>query len=78
LPADAVPDWRGADLDNAIQRALGLGVGLRDIGAAAANAAIRIAVDEEGGNLQRAARRLGVTDRALQLRRAGHGVSPPG
>jgi hypothetical protein len=30
----------------------------------------RIVIDEEQGNLQRAAARLGVTDRALQLRRA--------
>jgi hypothetical protein len=27
-------------------------------------------VDDEAGNLQRAAQRLGVTDRALQLRKA--------
>ena len=64
------PDWRGDDLDGAIRRALNLGVGLRDISAGAADAAIRIALGTECGNLQRAARRLGVTDRALQLRRA--------
>jgi transcriptional regulator with GAF, ATPase, and Fis domain len=75
----ALPDWRGADFDHAIQRALGLGVGLRDISAEAANTAIRIAIGEAGGNLQRAARRLGVTDRALQLRRASAGsITPPG
>jgi hypothetical protein len=45
-------------------------VGLKDIGRIATDAAIRIAVVEEEGNLQRAARRLGVTDRALQLRKA--------
>jgi transcriptional regulator with GAF, ATPase, and Fis domain len=65
------PDWRGTDFDDVIRRALCLGVGLRDISAYAAEAAIRIAVGQEDGNLQRAARRLGVTDRALQLRRAG-------
>ena len=32
--------------------------------------AIRIALDSENGNLHRAATRLGVTDRALQMRRA--------
>ncbi len=69
--AAAPPDWRHAGFDDAIQQALRLGVGLRDISAQAANTAIRIAVGEEGGNLQRAARRLGVTDRALQMRRAG-------
>lgn len=65
------PDWRGPGFDDVIRRALCLGVGLKDISTHAAEAAIRIAVGEEGGNLQRAARRLGVTDRALQLRRAG-------
>ena len=30
----------------------------------------RIAMQEENGNLRNAARRLGVTDRALQMRRA--------
>jgi transcriptional regulator with GAF, ATPase, and Fis domain len=69
------PDWRGPGFDDVIRRALCLGVGLKDISTYAAEAAIRIAVGEEGGNLQRAARRLGVTDRALQLRRAsGLGV----
>ena len=37
---------------------------------AAEDIAIRIATDQESGNLQRAARRLGVTDRTLQLRGA--------
>ena len=45
------------------------GVGLREIGSAATDIAIDIAVDSEG-SLQGAARQLGVTDRALQLRRA--------
>jgi len=54
-----------------VRRALSLGAGLRDISTHAADVAIRIAVGEEEGNLQRAARRLGVTDRALQMRKAG-------
>ena len=37
---------------------------------AAKDLAIRLAVAREDGNLQRAAKRLGVTDRALQIRRA--------
>ena len=57
-------------LDDGVRGALRRGLGLREIGALAAEAAIRIAVDDEGGNLQRAAHRLRVTDRALQLRRA--------
>ncbi len=55
---------------DAIEAAIARGVGLREIGRAASAAAMRIALAQEGGNLQRAARRLGVTDRALQMRRA--------
>ena len=47
-----------------------MGVGLKEISQAAADTAMRIAVDSENGNLQLAARQLGVTDRALQMRRA--------
>ena len=38
----------------------------------AAETAIRVALEQEDGNLHRAACRLGVTDRALQMRRANH------
>jgi transcriptional regulator with GAF, ATPase, and Fis domain len=63
--------WEGsAGFINAIEAAIAGGIGLREIGRAASSAAIRIALEQEGGNLQRAARRLGVTDRALQMRRA--------
>jgi transcriptional regulator with GAF, ATPase, and Fis domain len=55
---------------NAIEAAIAGGIGLREIGRAASSAAIRVALEQENGNLQRAARRLGVTDRALQMRRA--------
>ncbi len=61
---------RTSPFAQAIQRALSLGVGLKEIGRIASDTAIRLALAEEQGNLQRAARRLGVTDRALQLRRA--------
>ena len=63
--------WDDDSFARAVQRAVMLGTGLKDIGRAAEDLAIRIATEAEGGNLQRAARRLGVTDRALQLRRAG-------
>jgi hypothetical protein len=49
---------------------MALGLGLRDIGLAATDCAVRLAMAREDGSVQRAARRLGVTDRALQLRRA--------
>jgi hypothetical protein len=48
------------------------GAGLKEIGRAAEDCAIRCATQAEDGSLQRAARRLGVTDRALQIRRANH------
>ncbi len=63
-------DWRDDLFERAVRRAVALGAGLKDIGRAAEDIAVRIAVHEEDGNLQRAASRLGVTDRALQLRRA--------
>jgi len=62
--------WLDLYFERVIQRAVLFGVGLKEIGKAAEDIAIRIATEEEQGNLQRAARRLGVTDRALQLRRA--------
>jgi transcriptional regulator with GAF, ATPase, and Fis domain len=64
--------WLDYHFERPIKRAVLLGAGLKEIGRAAEDVAIRCVTDEESGNLQRAARRLGVTDRALQLRRA-HG-----
>jgi transcriptional regulator with GAF, ATPase, and Fis domain len=59
------------DLELAIRRELARGVGLREISRAAAAAAIRVALSDADGSVKLAARRLRVTDRALQLRRAG-------
>lgn len=56
----------------AIQHAFDHGIGLKEIGRAVSNVAINLSLEQERGNLQRAARRLGITDRALQLRRASH------
>jgi transcriptional regulator with GAF, ATPase, and Fis domain len=69
-PDEVLAAWTDQAFETAIRRALCLGVVLKDIGQNAAETAIRIAVSEENGNLQRAAKRLGVTDRALQIRRA--------
>jgi transcriptional regulator with GAF, ATPase, and Fis domain len=63
-------DWRDASFEHAIRRALELGVGLKELGRAVTDTAIRIVVSDEEGNLRRAAQKLGVTDRALQMRRA--------
>jgi transcriptional regulator with GAF, ATPase, and Fis domain len=62
--------WQGAELEQLARHALNAGASLKDIRATIEEAAIRLAIDAEQGNLQRAARKLGVTDRALQLRRA--------
>jgi len=62
-------DWLDDEFERAIQSALTLGLGLRDIRSAAEETAIRIAVSAADGNLRRAAQRLGVTARALELRR---------
>ncbi|MCC6916819.1 sigma 54-interacting transcriptional regulator [Nitrosomonas sp.] len=63
-------EWRDINFERAIRIALSRGMGLKVISKDTEEIAIRIAVDEADGNLQRAAQRLGVTDRALQLRRA--------
>jgi transcriptional regulator with GAF, ATPase, and Fis domain len=62
--------WPDEHLEKAISQAIARGAGLKEISQATAETAIRLAVQSEKGNLQRAAKRLGVTDRALQMRRA--------
>lgn len=62
-------EWRD-HFELAIRRAIAMGVGLKEISQTAADTAIRIAVGDANGNLPRAARQLGVTDRALQMRSA--------
>jgi transcriptional regulator with GAF, ATPase, and Fis domain len=62
--------WPDEQLDRSIAGAIAAGASLRDISSVTSQAAIRIAVQSEQGNLQKAAKRLGVTDRALQMRRA--------
>ena len=65
--------WPDAAFTEAVRRGVESGAALREISHAASEAAIQIAVQQEQGNLQKAAKRLGVTDRALQLRRAATG-----
>jgi transcriptional regulator with GAF, ATPase, and Fis domain len=79
IPEEERPpgDWSGDALDEPVRRALARGATLKDIGRAASESAVRIALAEEHGNLRRAARRLGVTPRALQLRRATVRQLPP-
>ena len=61
--------WCDEVFEKAIQKAVSMGANLKAIGAAAERVAVQIALAGEGGNLRRAARKLGVTDRALQMRR---------
>jgi transcriptional regulator with GAF, ATPase, and Fis domain len=68
--SEALGSWPNAALDEAVGQALAAGVGLREIGVEATEAAIRLALRDACGNVQRAAQRLKVTDRALQIRRA--------
>jgi transcriptional regulator with GAF, ATPase, and Fis domain len=62
--------WFDAGFEAIVRRAVMMGAGLKEIGRVAEDCAIRCAIAGEGGSLRRAALRLGVTDRALQLRRA--------
>lgn len=76
-PVEGVQErrWPDEDLEKTIANAITLGAGLKEISQSAAEAAIRIAIQSENGNLQRAAKKLGVTDRALQMRRASGKIS---
>jgi transcriptional regulator with GAF, ATPase, and Fis domain len=57
-------------LQDGIKTMIAHGVGLREISREAANVAVQLALVQNNGNLQKAARALGVTDRALQIRSA--------
>jgi DNA-binding NtrC family response regulator len=76
IPPDEVPaveglgQWPDQSFRRAIRRAVDVGTSLEEIRRAAVETAIDVAVEAERGSLQRAARKLGVTDRALQMRRA--------
>ncbi len=63
-------EWSDARFEQTIRYALALGLGLKEIGGIATETAIRLALEETDGNLQHAARRLQITDRALQMRQA--------
>jgi transcriptional regulator with GAF, ATPase, and Fis domain len=63
-------DWRHGIFESAIGQALAHGAGLKEITTAASEMAVEMAVADASDDLQRAARRLRVTPRALQLRAA--------
>ena len=68
-PCARRPSWPDAAFEQAVRHALALGVGLARISQAAGDVAVRIVLEQEDGSNQRAALRLGVSDRALQIRR---------
>lgn len=76
-------DWPIKGFEKAITQAVAQGIGMKEIGRQAEELAELIVIQQEGGNLQRAAQRLGVSDRALQIRRAArihdsqHRLPPP-
>jgi transcriptional regulator with GAF, ATPase, and Fis domain len=69
-PDGSIRVWPDERFERSIGEAITLGTSLKEISQTTARTAIRIAVDSENGNLRRAAVRLGITDRALQMRRA--------
>ncbi len=62
--------WADQEFEDIIAKAVSSGVNLKEIGRIAEDAAVRIALARENGNVSRAAQILGVTSRALQMRRA--------
>ena len=72
LPASgAAPAWPDRGFENALRHAVELGIPLARITQGAGDLAIQLVLAQEDDNNQRAAARLGVTDRALQIRRKG-------
>lgn len=63
-------DWHDKQLQHAIRRAVTQEIGLKEIRRAVEDIAVSIVLNDENGNLQRAAPKLGISDRALQMRLA--------
>lgn len=62
--------WDAVGLASAVERAVAAGIPLRGLKDRVADLAVDAALDACSGNVASAARRLQVTDRAIQLRRA--------
>ena len=73
LPDTGDDDRPEVAFEHAARAALASGLDYRQIRDLASDAAIDVAVADAGGNVTHAAGRLGVTGRALQLRRAARG-----
>jgi transcriptional regulator with GAF, ATPase, and Fis domain len=63
-------NWHDPQFESAIIRAVLTGMGLRKIAGRVVETAVNSAIRQESGNLKRAAKVLGITERALQMRRA--------
>jgi transcriptional regulator with GAF, ATPase, and Fis domain len=77
IPADERPlkslvqaEQYDPTIEQSIRRALAAGLGLREIKKLVEDTTIRVVLEDQDGNLQRAARVLDVTDRTLQKHRA--------
>ena len=68
--AEGEASWPDDGFEAAVRRGVIAGAGLRGLRKAAEDLAIRIALARSDGHVARAARMLGVTERALQLRQA--------
>jgi len=84
LPADerreASSSFRETDgsFDHGVADALAAGVGLKELLARTRESAIRLAIAHESGNVRRASRRLGVTERAIHMARAAQRADQDG
>jgi DNA-binding NtrC family response regulator len=67
LLKDIVNEEHNSNLHKGIHKSMLSGIGIREIKEMVGNIAIQIALEQENGNLQRAAQKLGLTDRSLQL-----------
>jgi transcriptional regulator with GAF, ATPase, and Fis domain len=62
--------WPNKQFEMSIAEAVIVGMSLKQISQVTTQTVMRVAMESERGNIKRAATRLGITDRALQVRRA--------
>lgn len=62
--------WPNERFEKSIAEAITLGASFREITRTTAQTAIQVAIESEDGSIRRAAKRLKITDRAVQMRRA--------
>ena len=70
-PPGPAGSWQDQRFEESIRRGLALGARLDELTSATADVAMRLAVAQEGGDVQRAARSLGVPERTVRLWAAG-------